>query len=174
MQQEAAQELIERQGHHFLFVVVSRVAPPKGDLAIGQRDQSMIGDGHAMGVAAQVVEHVLGTAEGWFGVDDPIFSKQRPQPGSEDLGLREQGQIAGEVQLAMLKRRLESSDELAAKHTAEHLDGEKETRARSNPAGGIERESAGGNDAVHMRMNLELLVPGMQHAEETDLSPEMS
>ena len=35
-------------------------------------------------------------------------------------------------------------------------------------------ESTGGNDTVDMGMNLEFLVPGMQHAEEADLSPEMS
>jgi len=74
----------------------------------------------------------------------------------------------------MLKGRLESGDELAAKHTPEHRDGEKEVRARSNPAGVIAGESTGGDDTVDMGMNLELLVPGMQHAEETDLGTEMS
>jgi len=54
---------------------VSRVPPTKGDLAIGQRDQSMVGDGHAMGVAAEVLQHVLRTAERWFGIDDPILAK---------------------------------------------------------------------------------------------------
>ena len=54
----------------------------------------MVGDGHAMSVAAEILEHVLGTAKGWFGVDDPVFSEQRTQPGSEDFGLREQSQIA--------------------------------------------------------------------------------
>src|SRR2546422_9702526 len=174
MQQEAAQELIERYGHQFLFIVVSRVAPTKGDLAVGQRDQSMVGDGHAMGVAAEILEHVLGAAKGWFGVDDPVLSKQRSQPGSEDLGLREQSQIAGKMKLAVLKGRLKAGDELTAKHPPEYLDGEKEAWVGANPAGVIEHESAGGNNTVDMRMKLELLVPGVQHAEEADLSPEMS
>ena len=45
--------------------------------------------------------------------------------------------------------------------------------------GGIESsgrdrgESAGGNDTVDMGMKLEFLVPGMEHAEEADLGPEM-
>src|SRR5271167_2051391 len=134
----------------------------------------MVGDSHAMGVAAQVLEHVLGTAKGWFGVDDPVLSEQWPQPGSEDLGLREQSQIAGKMKLAMLKGRLETGDELAAKHTPEYLDGEKEAWARSNPAGVTEGESAGGDDTVDMGMKLELLVPGVKHAKEADLSPEMS
>jgi hypothetical protein len=66
--------------------------------------------------------------------------------------LREQSQIAGEVQLVMLKGGLESGDELAAKHTTEYLDGEKEVRTGSNPASVIERESTGGNNAVNMGM----------------------
>jgi hypothetical protein len=127
-----------------------------------------------MGVTTQILEHILGTAEGRFGVDDPVFSEQRSEPGSEDLGLREPSQIAGQMEPTMLKSRLETGDELTAKHTPEYLNGEKEARARSNPAGVIEREPAGGNNAVDMRMKLELLVPGVKHAEEADLSPEMS
>ncbi len=82
---------------------VSRVAPTKSDVAVGQRDQSMVGDGHAMGVTAKILEHILGATEGWFGVYDPVFSKQWPEPGSEDLGLREHSQIAGQMKLTMLK-----------------------------------------------------------------------
>ena len=41
----------------------------------------MVGDGHAMGIAAQVVEDVFGAAEGWFGVNHPVLSEQRSQPG---------------------------------------------------------------------------------------------
>src|SRR5260370_31006032 len=126
----------------------------------------MVGDGYAMGVAAEILEHILGAAEGWFGVDDPVFSEQWSQPGSEDLRLCEQRQIAGEMQLTLLKGRLETGDELAAKHTSEYLNGEKEARARSNPAGVIERESAGGNNTVDMRMEPGLLVSRMQHGSE--------
>ena len=173
MQEESAQELIERYGHQFLLIVVSGVPPTKGDLAVGQRDQSMVGDGHAMGVAAEILEHILGAAEGWFGVDDPVFAKQRSQPGGEEFGLREQRQIPGKVQLATLKGGLESGDELAAKHPPEHGNGEKEARVRSNPAGVIEGEPTGWDDTVDMGMKLEFLVPGVEHAEEADLGPEM-
>ena len=86
MQQEAAQELIQRYGHQFLFVVVSRVAPTKSDLVVGKRDQAMVGDGHAMGVAAQILEHILGAAKGWFGVDDPVF---------RNSGLSQEAKILG-------------------------------------------------------------------------------
>ena len=36
----------------------------------------MVGDGHAMSVAAQVLEHVLGAAKGALGVDHPILAEQ--------------------------------------------------------------------------------------------------
>ena len=43
----------------------------------------------------------------------------------------------------------------------------------SNPTGVIAGESAGGDDTVNMGMKLEFLIPGMEHAEETDLGSEM-
>jgi hypothetical protein len=134
----------------------------------------MVGDGHAMGIAAEVVEHIFGAAEGWFGIDDPVFSEQGSEPGSEDFGLREQSQIAGQMKLAVLKGGLESGNELTAKHTSEYLDGEEEARTGSNPARVIEREPASGDNTVDMGMKLELLVPGVKHAKEADLGSEMS
>jgi len=68
---------------------VSGIAPTKGDLAVVERKQSVVRDGYAMGVAAKVVQYVVGAAERWFGVGDPIFPKQRPEPGGEDLRLSE-------------------------------------------------------------------------------------
>jgi hypothetical protein len=52
MQQEAGQELINGKGHQLLFIVVSGVAPTKGNLVVDQGDESMVGDGYAMGVVA--------------------------------------------------------------------------------------------------------------------------
>jgi hypothetical protein len=52
MQQEASQELIQGKGHQLLFIVVSGVAPTKGNLVVDQGDESMVGDGYAMGVTA--------------------------------------------------------------------------------------------------------------------------
>jgi hypothetical protein len=47
-------------------------------------------------------------------------------------------------------------------------------RTGSNPAGVIEREPAGGDDTVDRGIKLELLVPALKHATETDLGREMS
>jgi len=84
-------------------MVVSGVAPSKGDLSVGEGDQAMVGDGHAVGVAARILEDIFGAAEGRFGVDDPVLSEQWPEPGSEDLRLGERCQIAGKMKPALLK-----------------------------------------------------------------------
>jgi hypothetical protein len=50
----------------------------------------------------------------------------------------------------MLEGGLEASDELATKAAPQHWAGEKEARAGWNPAGVVERESAGRDDTVDM------------------------
>ena len=104
VQQETAQELIAREGHDFLLIVVGGVTPAEGDLAVGQCDQAMVGDGDAVGIAAEILQHVLGSTEGWFGVDDPVFAEERTQPGREELGMGEGCEFSGHVQLAVRRR----------------------------------------------------------------------
>jgi len=36
-------------------------------------NEAVVGDGDAMGVAAEIAEHVMGTAERWFGIDHPVL-----------------------------------------------------------------------------------------------------
>jgi hypothetical protein len=78
------------------------------------------------------------------------------------------------VQLATLEGGSKSSDELATKYAPQYSNGKEEAWVRSNPASVIAGESAGGNDTVDMRVKLEFLIPGMEHAEEADLGSEMS
>jgi hypothetical protein len=74
----------------------------------------------------------------------------------------------------MLEGGLEASDELATKAAPQHRAGKKEARAGWNPAGVVERQSTGRDDTVDMGMKLQLLIPGMQHAEEADFGSEAS
>jgi len=54
---------------------------------------------------------------------------------------------------------------------AECLDGQEEPGRRVYPSGTIEGQTSGGNDVVYVGMNLEVLSPGMEHAEESDVGP---
>src|ERR1019366_975879 len=134
----------------------------------------MVRDGHAMGVTAQILEHILGATEGWFAVDHPVLAKQWSEPGSEDLGLSDRRQIAREVELLVLEGGLETGYDLSTKAAPQYREGKKEARAGWNPARVVERESAGRDDPMAMGMKLRLLFPAMQHTEEADLGSQTS
>ena len=85
----------------------------------------MIGDGHTVSVAAEIVQHIFGTTEGTFQVDHPVLSIEWPQPGGKDLGLRKKLQISLEAELAIVKSLFERIDKLAAKDFTQHPFGKK-------------------------------------------------
>src|SRR5215470_5823671 len=133
----------------------------------------MVGYGDAVSIAAEILQDVLGAAEGWFRVDDPVFAEKRTQPGREELGMGERREFSGQVQLTAFEGRLQTSDELAPEHAPQYGDGKEEAWVGSNPTGVIAGESTGGNDTVHMGMKLKLLIPRVEHTEEADLGTEM-
>src|SRR6266403_951305 len=120
----------------------------------------MVGDGHAMGVAAEILQHILGATEGTSQVDDPVLSKQWPEPSSEDLGFGEELQVFGEAELPILEGLPEGRDELATEDLTQYRFGQEVVVRRADPAGVIERETSGGHHAMDMGMKPELLVPG--------------
>src|SRR6267378_3173435 len=152
---------------------MSGVTPAKGDLLVGEGDQSVVGDGYAMGVTAQIAEYMLRPSERWFRVDHPVLLEQWSQPGSKGFRLSEELQVSMKVELAVMKGTLERFVEFAAKDNAEHLDGKKEIVAWIDPVRVIGRQPTGRHHAMYMRVKFEFLSPGMQHAEEADFCTEM-
>ena len=63
--------------------------------------------------------------------------------------------------------------ELAAEDLAECLNGQEESGRGVDPSGTIGGKTAGGNDVVDVRMNLEVLSPRMEHAEESDIGSQV-
>jgi hypothetical protein len=82
VQQETADELMRGQCHLTLLAVVGVILPAESDLVLLEAQQPVIGDRHPMGIPRQVMQHMLGTAEGPFGIHHPILAKQ----GSQELG----------------------------------------------------------------------------------------
>jgi hypothetical protein len=74
--QESAQELNRGDRHDLLLAAVRIVFPAKRDSIILERNQSMVGDGDAVRIASEIVQNMLGTAEGWLGIDDPVLAKE--------------------------------------------------------------------------------------------------
>ena len=74
--QESAQELICGDRHDLLLAAVRIIFPAKRDSIILEGNQSMVGDGDAVRIASKIVQNMLGTAEGWLGIDDPVLAKE--------------------------------------------------------------------------------------------------
>src|SRR3974390_1639725 len=89
MPQETAREIFWRQGHGTALTVVRIVLPTKGDVIAIHGQKPMIRDGHAVGIAGQILQHVLWPAKGSLGINHPVFLKQSAQEGCEGLLVRQ-------------------------------------------------------------------------------------
>ena len=76
MQEEATEELLCCQRHRLSFLPLRVILVLEYHLAILKMKQPLIGDRDTVGVSSQVTEDLLGSAKGWFGVDDPVASIQ--------------------------------------------------------------------------------------------------
>ena len=85
----------------------------------------MIGDGHAMGVAAEIAQHLHRTAEGRLGINDPVVAMQAAEQFGELLRIGESGGRAGAHELVPAMETFEAGEELAAKDAAQDLTGKK-------------------------------------------------
>ena len=86
VKQETAQELMSGNSHDLLLAAVSIVSPAERDVLVLEGHEALVGDGHAMGIAGQVVEHMVGAAKGWLGVDHPVLPEQLPEEVGEAAG----------------------------------------------------------------------------------------
>ena len=78
VQQKPADELLGGGGHQPLLTGSAIVSGPEDDLSLRQAHQPLIGDGHPVGVTAEVMVGLLGAAEQLFGIDDPPFPFELP------------------------------------------------------------------------------------------------
>jgi len=89
VQEEAAQEFIDGQSHEPLLVAVSRVSPTECNVALGNSDESVIGDGNAVSVSTEIAQGVFRSTEWPLGVDDPVMAEQEFEPGGKHTWLSE-------------------------------------------------------------------------------------
>ena len=123
VQEKAADELVGFQGHGLHAIALASVAVGKVHLAILHIDEAVIGDGHAVGVAAEIVEDVPRSCQRSLGIDDPLLGIElvgkalEALGGSKGLGrFREHQGIRGSAVV-------ERVEKLAAEDRAQGVDG---------------------------------------------------
>ena len=83
VQAEAPEEFVDVERQRPDLTPVSVVLPPKRDGVVGHGDEPVIGDGDAVGVPREVVQHVGGAAKGRLRVDHPRLAIERAEPGAK-------------------------------------------------------------------------------------------
>jgi len=105
-----------------------------------------------MRVPPDIVQDLLGTGEGTFGVDDPLDVPQGCEIARPGVRIAQRVPRARQVPRAGAERGLELFENESAKEAGEDPDREKEPGSARNPARGIGREATARHDAVQMRM----------------------
>ena len=115
VEEKAADEFLRGKGHRFLLAVVPIVLVSEADLTGFDVQQAIVGDRDAMGVAADVIQHLFGSGEGSLGIDHPLCLFQRLQVTDKCAPIPEAFQGGEELQFA----RIESVLEMLQKQAAE-------------------------------------------------------
>lgn len=96
VEEESAEELVGMKGHDFGLGGIAVIFPAEGNMVIGDLGQTVVGNGDAVGVSAQITKDMVWPGEGGFGVDDPVGGAEAVDKRSEGLGIGESGQTAVE------------------------------------------------------------------------------
>lgn len=140
-------------GHGKAFI--DRVMEAANVPGLGQS----IGDGDAMGVAAEIGEHLFRPAERWFGVDDPFEATDFGEHAGEGIRLCQAGEIAEEAQPSRIMGHSQFLQEAATKQARQHAHGQKEARPARDPACAVGRDATARHDAMQAGMVGESLAP---------------
>ena len=174
MEEEPADELGDRDAHDFALVIATFpvVLPAEADVGVIEIEQATVGDRDTVGVAREIGQHLLGTGEGRFGVDKPFGCAQRRESGGKCLCLVETDEIGKELQFAGIEGCRQTVEEQPPEHGREHVR-EKAPRLAGHPTLAIRRDPATRNEAVRMRMVLDVLAPRVQDGSDADVGAEV-
>ena len=129
------------------------VLPFKTDAAVFESAKAVVGDGHAVGVASQILENALRSAEGRLDVNHPFDFGGLLTQGFECGGRSQGSEFAGEAQGSVAEGLTQLPQELLAETVAEEAHGKKEgVFAARDPARTIGRDASAGHDAMQMGM----------------------
>jgi len=115
------------------------ISPAEGNISILERDQAMVGNGHSMGIAAEISKNIFRAAKWRFAVNHPVVAEELVDEGLKSLRVRKMLQFAVKADFAFGESVLESVFDFPSKNLSEHRLGQKEPRICRHPALMVER-----------------------------------
>jgi hypothetical protein len=165
--EEETDELLGGHGHH-LAKGVAVVGPGEGDLAVLKGQDALVADGDAVGVATEVFQHAGRSAKGGLSVNHPFLIFQGSQEAGKGARVAQGLELSEKLQGAIGVSLLQSLQHQLAEAGGEDFDGQEKLRFGGDPALMVRGETAAGNDAVEVGVEVEVLTPAMEDAEETE------
>ena len=144
----------------------------EGDVHFRDGQDPAVGDGDLMGVTAEIFDGVPKTVKGFFDVRAPVLTVKGIPEFRPMVRVAQFFTGGGKVQLPIPEEGLETREELAFELIPEGLHPDKEVFLHS-PDLMVRGNAAAGNDAVHMHMVIEFLVPGMEDLNDAGRCAEM-
>ena len=161
------------QGHDLDRAAVAIVLPSEGELIPGQAEQSRIGDGDAMSVAAEIGQYLLGPTKRRLGINHPLHPTQLAEMASESSWAGEAAELPEESKFAGVEGSPQLIEEEPAEEAREHMDRQEEAWSATDPARAVERWATTWYNAMDMRVVMQGLSPSMEDGDEPDLGAEM-
>ena len=96
---------------------------------VGHADQAAVGDGHAVNIAAEILQNLFGSAEGALGVDDPVDHAHVGQALTQGDGIGQADKGAEEAQATIVEGGWQTVKEQPAEQQGQDPDGEEEAGA---------------------------------------------
>src|SRR6266853_4854003 len=173
VEQEAPDEFPGIEGHGFLAAVVLAVPVEKSHAVVFDRQDSVIGDGDAVGIAAQILQYGFRRREGSFGIDDPLLFPDRGHEFLKLGSLSESGGSAGKAELVFAVSSGEVIEEFCAEDHAQGFDVKQEVRTGPDPPPPVETQRTARDQAVEMEVVPQSLLPSMKDRQESDSAVQM-
>jgi len=111
VQEKTSDELVRMKAHDLLAVtsIAPIILPSKGNMVIIKFDDAAVGDSDAMGVSAEIGEHLVRAAERWLCIDDSFDAARTCEMAAEQGSVIEMGEVVEEAQFALSEGLGESS-----------------------------------------------------------------
>jgi hypothetical protein len=156
VQEEASDELLWLEGDPV------DTAGTEGDASVVVGDESLVRDGDAAEVAAEVSEDMPRFAFGRLEVDDPLLVPEPPHQAGESEGVFEVAGRAAEPQVAEVVGGANRREDQSAEQGSHPGGWEEVVALWLNPPRAVESEATGRDDTVEVGVVVELSGPGVQ------------
>ena len=151
VKEKATNELVGVDDHHLGLVVRAIILPTEVDATVLAGEEPAIGDRDAMGIAPEIIQHLLRAAKRTLGIDIPFDLAQRPEMPGERTRLHQADEITEEHELFFVECCLQALQEQPPIKSRQDANREEEVGPAADPAS-VGCEAAAGDKAMNVRV----------------------